>query len=328
MQDRQFSDVSSHGTYGQPPMSHEAYGMREMGHGSGGIGPGEIFVDPYKSGGVAAAAAGAGAAGIGVARARSTKDVGGGAYAQALNDGSSPYPALAAPSTNGPPQSQQNMPVPMGYGTRGAGSRSPEYGFGKRSPEYELLEAAGMGGIAGGAAGMLARSQSQQQQQQRQYHYQRNQEQQDYGASLGRSPTSGSQYYPPPAASAAEYYPPPQGQGQGQGYGGFVQPPSQQQQQRPRLDPREEEGDMDDAYGGYEEEGDADQQQHTTVESHERGKGSLPNPFDAAHSAESHYDDDDEEEEEERGRRVLKVRFFAFYFLLMGDEPFCGVGRE
>ena len=68
---------------------------------------------------------------------------------------------------------------------------------------------------------------------------------------------------------------------------------------------------MDDAYGGYEDEGDGDRQQHTTVESHERQGGSLPNPFDAAHSAESAYDDD-EEEEEDRGRRVLKVRFFFF----------------
>ena len=315
MQDRQFSDVSSHGTYGQPPMSHEAYGMHEMGHGlggSGGVGPGEIFVDPYIGG---AAAAGAGAAGIGVARARSTKDIAGGGYAQALNDGASPYPAMAAPSTNGPPPSQPSMPMPIGYGSRGAGSRSPE---------YELLEAAGMGGMAGGAAGMLARSQSQQQQQQqqqRQYHYQRNQQPQEYGASLGRSPTSGSQYYPPPPPAKGEYYPPPpgnpQGQGQGQqGYGGFVQrSPSQQQQQQPspRLDQHEEEGDMDDAYGGYEDEGDVDQRQRTTVESHERGAGSLPNPFDAAHSAESAYDDDDEEEEEDRGRRVLKVRFLLCF---------------
>ena len=69
---------------------------------------------------------------------------------------------------------------------------------------------------------------------------------------------------------------------------------------------------MDDAYGGYEDEGDGDRQQHTTVESHERQGDSFPNPFDAAHSAESAYDDD-EEEQEDRGRRVLKVRFLLCF---------------
>ncbi|KAG6852711.1 hypothetical protein C0991_009638 [Blastosporella zonata] len=69
-----YSDVSSHGTYSQPPLSQETYGMREMGPA-----PGELY---------------SGAAGVGVARARSTRD---GAFATGLQEGATPYPAFAGP---------------------------------------------------------------------------------------------------------------------------------------------------------------------------------------------------------------------------------------
>ncbi|KAF8888318.1 hypothetical protein BD779DRAFT_1672387 [Infundibulicybe gibba] len=139
-----YSDVSSHGTYGQPPMSvghgmggQEAYGMRELGPG-----PGEIY-NPAGYG--AGAAAGAGAAGIGVARARSTRD---GGYAAGLQDGAAPYAAFSLPhqdmyNNSGGPQ-YANMPVPPPNTFRGPGS-----------PEFDLLEAAGMGTSAMGA-GMAA----------------------------------------------------------------------------------------------------------------------------------------------------------------------------
>ncbi|KAG5350208.1 hypothetical protein C0989_012200 [Termitomyces sp. Mn162] len=46
-----FSDASSHGTYAQPPMSTETYGMREVGGGVAGVGAGMAYMgyeyDPY-----------------------------------------------------------------------------------------------------------------------------------------------------------------------------------------------------------------------------------------------------------------------------------------
>lgn len=108
----QYSDVSSHGTYGQPVMSMnsnqgETYNMRELGPGVG-----EVYNPHGGAGmhdaGMMATGAGAGAAGIGVMRARSTKDPGG--YASALNDGSSPYPAFARPGgMHGHPNHQQRQ---------------------------------------------------------------------------------------------------------------------------------------------------------------------------------------------------------------------------
>ncbi|KAL0580733.1 hypothetical protein V5O48_001291 [Marasmius crinis-equi] len=107
-----YSDVSSHGTYGQPAMSHEGH-YPEM----SGPGPGGIFDHNAAYAGGAAAA---GAAGIGVARARSrgadtmasagTRNTGPSArgdfgagmdpnngYAAGLGEGGSPYPAFLAP---------------------------------------------------------------------------------------------------------------------------------------------------------------------------------------------------------------------------------------
>ncbi|KAG5735298.1 hypothetical protein E4T56_gene10956 [Termitomyces sp. T112] len=82
----QYSDISSHGTYSQPPLGlQEVYNMRELGPG-----PGEIYTGPYVPGGTA------GAAGVGVARARSTRDPG--AFASGFQEGSTPYPAFAGPA--------------------------------------------------------------------------------------------------------------------------------------------------------------------------------------------------------------------------------------
>lgn len=85
-----YSDASSHGTYNQQPMSHDSYGMREIGGGHAGPAPGEV----YDYGGAGAA----GAAGIGVARARSMNRMDGGGYGQALQEGHTPYAAFAAPT--------------------------------------------------------------------------------------------------------------------------------------------------------------------------------------------------------------------------------------
>lgn len=121
-----YSDVSSHGTYGQPPMSHESYGMTER----PGPGPGTFF----DHNAMYAVPAAAGAAGIGVARARSMKT--GDGYAQALNEGSAPYAAFAASH----PQYDMYNNVPprqTSPGYRGPGSNEGHdpsgYGYGAQS---------------------------------------------------------------------------------------------------------------------------------------------------------------------------------------------------
>jgi len=144
-----YSDVSSHGTYSQPPMTTaggtESYNMHDMGHHATGVG--ELY-NPY----TAAAAAGvAGAAGVGVARARSTRDPG--QFANGLNEGSAPYAAFAGP-TYGPGQGSQNGYNNGGGGGNGAygngngGAYGPAgaggYPRGPGSPEFDLLDAAGM----------------------------------------------------------------------------------------------------------------------------------------------------------------------------------------
>jgi len=90
--ERQFSDAShgtqgTHGTYSQPPMAVDSYGMREIGHPPG---PGDMYSsDPYA----------AGAAGIGVVRARSMRADGRQPdFASVLKDGNGPYPAFAIPN--------------------------------------------------------------------------------------------------------------------------------------------------------------------------------------------------------------------------------------
>ncbi|KAG5644447.1 hypothetical protein DXG03_008346 [Asterophora parasitica] len=140
-----YSDVSSHGTYAQPPMSHghESYGMREMGMG---LQPGEIY-NPYGT-----VNSSAGMAGAGVARARSTRDPSAG-----LQEGSTPYPAFARPGYHGaspyasPANNMGDNPAAFSPQPRAAAT-----GFdrGPGSPEYDLLEAAGMGAGAGGQRGI------------------------------------------------------------------------------------------------------------------------------------------------------------------------------
>ncbi|PPQ73291.1 hypothetical protein CVT24_012314 [Panaeolus cyanescens] len=260
-----FSDVSSHGTYNQPPMSvgHESYGMREMG-GGGPVGVGEIYDGGYGAAGVGAAGMGvAGAAGIGVARARSMKNPGDGAYASALQDGSVPYAAFAAgPSSTSPPPGQ--------------GHRS-------QTSNLDILEAAGMGQHVHGAGAGLARGQSQgknayaaypsQVQPQQAQLYHRGSPSQDWnqgqqgghgvdaqsysthsthysgqtmaGQALGGFNALGGQQQQPAMPQQAQVYYPPghsaqqQGYQHGQGYG----------QQQPHHGVVEEE--EDDAYGGY-----------------------------------------------------------------------------
>lgn len=97
----QYSDVSSHGTYAQPPMTtsshshhgHDMYGMRELGNGHSVIPrPGELY-NPFDA---APPPAGQGGnAGVGVARSRSVPDPA--AFASGLSEGGAPYAAFAHP---------------------------------------------------------------------------------------------------------------------------------------------------------------------------------------------------------------------------------------
>lgn len=142
--ERQFSDMShgTHGTYGQPPLSVESYGMREINQPPG---PGEMLYssDPYA----------AGAAGIGVARARSMRVEGSNNpqpdYSAALKDGNSPYPAFAAPNPGHMPRG-----IADPYGNTSMGAQN-----------MELLSAAGLGAHIGGADALAMRNQSYAQQQ-------------------------------------------------------------------------------------------------------------------------------------------------------------------
>ncbi len=167
----------SHGTYGQPAMSVDSYGMREIAHNN--VGPGDIYAsataDPYS----------AGAAGIGVVRARSMRadvhSVGGpnglhqqyvrqADYGAALADGNKPYAAFAAPKSG-------NM-------TGGTGDPYPT-----TSKGLELLDSAGLGGtgvaaaVAAAAAAASVRPQSQ--------------------APYGHQPRNSNQYYATGVAPSA-----------------------------------------------------------------------------------------------------------------------------
>ncbi|KAF8162612.1 hypothetical protein B0H34DRAFT_286215 [Crassisporium funariophilum] len=313
-----YSDVSSHGTYGQPPM--DSYGMREMHHGGGvGAGVGEIY-DPYGGAGAAGVGA-AGAAGIGVARARSQRD--GGAYAAALQDGGSPYPAFVAhqPGVGQPPQ--------------GYGGGHDAYATGVNPRNLELLEAAGMGAHY---------NQQQQSQYQPQPHYQTTsqvqQQQQlhnrspsreneyanlgrnkslgpsgmgsregEYGAGPASASTTATQYYSPmvspggaPGAPAGAFHAlgdPTHGQPQQyQGQAQYQQPHQHQQQPHQHQAHQggyavgDDDDDDDDAYGGYVAEHSqshvvgAGATQTPTATTPSSGSGSnekhgMPNPFDA-----------------------------------------------
>ncbi|KAF8963761.1 hypothetical protein BDZ97DRAFT_1758371 [Flammula alnicola] len=296
----QFSDVSSHGTYGQPAMSvghgQESYGMREMGQG---VGPGEIY-DPYAAG--AAGAGSAGAAGIGVARARSMQRSDG-SYAAALQDGGSPYAAFAAPTG----QSVPSVP--------------DQYNAGGRNPNLEILEAAGMGAHVTGA-GMLARGQSQynntngqQQAYNSQYQpysqqpglHQRAPSSEYANVDRSRSMTNREGAMPVPAGAYASHY-------QQQG-GAYQQQPQQYQPQGQQQAAQHGNrysvsgDDEDDAYGGYIAEGPTAAGAGAAAGG---AGGNLPNPFEGATSSAGHgkheYDErDNSDEEDEPPRRVLKV---------------------
>ncbi|KJA20340.1 hypothetical protein HYPSUDRAFT_817144 [Hypholoma sublateritium FD-334 SS-4] len=316
----QYSDASSHGTYAQPAMSAgshgESYGMREMSSGQSmgsamhNVGPGDIF-DPYAVG----AAGAAGAAGIGVARARSGRVAGDGGYAAALQEGSAPYAAFAAPTGPTRRPSQNNV---------------------------DILEAAGMGAHAAGA-GALARGPSVSQpqgqynsqyqpypasQQGSQLHQRSPSASAEY-ANLDRSrSTSGRDAMPAPYAAADAYYPPQQqggfaqyeqqpqpqhydqqyngqqygqqqytaqGYPQQQQYASQSQPQPQQSQQANRYSVAD---DDDDAYGGYVAEEHPD----------EVGGGAAPK-FPSAFGPEGveRERERDSSAEDDEPKRVLKV---------------------
>jgi len=269
-----YSDVSSHGTYGQPAMSQESYGMSER----PGPGPGGVFDHNAMYG----AGAAAGAAGIGVARARSTRD--GGGYAAALNEGGSPYPAFAAPQHydmyNTAPNNMGMAPVPQHQLYRGPGSADSHDG-------------AAMAGLARGPSMHTVP----------QTHYTG----QSTNSDLSRMKSNGSRSlvdgYLSTSTSAtaggSDYGAVPQGESYASHYQpGFSAATYQPQQhlndaagQKNAVANADEGNDA--AYGGY------TQDQYVV-----RGTPSpgLPNPF-AAHDNES----GDESSGEDGGRRVLKV---------------------
>ncbi|KAH6899149.1 hypothetical protein BKA70DRAFT_740646 [Coprinopsis sp. MPI-PUGE-AT-0042] len=283
-----YSDVSSHGTYSQPPMhsgpvggaSGEAYNMREIGStsggymggggtgGGGGVSPGEVF-DYAATGGAA------GAAGIGVARARSMKGANAN-YGQALQDGSTPYAAFSAPPV------PSTSPGPNGR--RYTGGYDPARGM-------DILEAAGMGAHLTGAGAGLARGPSQYQQ----------------GGQLDRNKSLSTKSYD---ASSSVYssgsggpphggdYPPmPQQQQGGHNDYSHAQPaygqPAYNQQQPQGRQAAIQEDDDDDAYGGYVVD------DPSPPAGQQRQSGVMPNPFDAQQQHQPESVDD--------GPRILKV---------------------
>lgn len=173
--DRQYSDTS-HGTYGQSPMTVDSYGMREIGHPPIPMGA-DVYNDPYA----------AGAAGIGVARARSMRLDGQGSLARqpdfsaALSEGGAPYAAFAAPKPG-------NLP----------GGTGDPYAV---TQNLEVVDAAGLGKHMTGAGSLSRASQV----------YIPHQMQQDNGygmylqAGLERSRSMGgpAQFYPYATATPA-----------------------------------------------------------------------------------------------------------------------------
>jgi len=118
------SHASSHGTYAQSPLNHEAYEMAGPAPGGvfdhnayyGGYGAG------YGAGGGADGYAGAGAAGIGVMRARSHNNGPGENAFGAPEGAANPYAAYA---TSYPPQEQQTRNNGNYYGAASATGDSP-----------------------------------------------------------------------------------------------------------------------------------------------------------------------------------------------------------
>lgn len=290
----EYSDVSSHGTYAQPPMGHigggggqEAYGMSELQHPS---------YDPYLAG-VGAGAAGVGAAGA-LARARSQREMGAdgmgmagygaGGFNPGYGETQSPYPAFA-----GPPRGDMfNVPPPVPTPYSGAG------GYGPGRPEYDLLDAAGMGGAA---ATPMSRGASQHTQQsdssKSNYDLSRNQSQ--AGRSLLDGAYSGGTTAPP-----ADYNSPQSAES----YASHYQPGFRADNNAPignayapEMPVPQDGADNDAAYGGY------------SSSSHGHGDslspaGSMPNPYSATSAPEGQgYHDESDEEDEVDHRRVLKV---------------------
>lgn len=262
-----YSDVSSHGTYGQPAMSQESYPMSER--PPAGPGPGGIF-DHSAAYGAGAAGLGAGAAGIGVARARSTRD--GAGYAAALSDGSSPYPAFATPghydmynNVGMAPMHPQSQQPPQGYYGGSADPHGPYRGY-----DAAAMGGAGLAGAAvahhhtGNSGSDLSRMKS-------------DASRSDYGPSY-TSPQSESyaahyEQYPPNATGSNPTDLSRNGSGHGSASGGSGT----------LISGGGANAANDAAYGGY-----AD---------------SLPNPF----SSPKHEEESSEEGSSEEGRRVLKV---------------------
>lgn len=124
-----YSDTASHGTYAQPPLQPgEAYNMSELG-----------AFDPYGAAGAAGDPySAAGAAGIGAAGVNRARSMGG-------NGTPTPYNAFGGPGggTNG---------YFGGYGAQPQG----QYGYGgPAAPSHDLLDAAGLGGVAAAASAGL-----------------------------------------------------------------------------------------------------------------------------------------------------------------------------
>lgn len=147
-----YSDASSHGTFGQPVMSHEGQHPEMSGPSPGGI------FDHHAA--YAGVAAGAGAAGIGVVRARSrgaetlasgnTRHTGpsiASGYAAGVGEGESPYPAFLAP-VNG--YDAYNSAVNQSYNSNGPDQR-PIHNPVSLGPEGRTTHASAMASVAAAA---------------------------------------------------------------------------------------------------------------------------------------------------------------------------------
>ncbi|KAG6814888.1 hypothetical protein H0H87_006772 [Tephrocybe sp. NHM501043] len=131
-----YLDLSSHGTYSQPPLSHTSPHSQST-HDVYNVGPapGDLYSVPtaaaphnnYSASQYDSPITNYNTAGVGVARARSSRDPG--AFASGLQDDATPYPAFSGPGA---------------YSSGAYGhlnSTSPP-------PNNDLLNAAGLGGAA------------------------------------------------------------------------------------------------------------------------------------------------------------------------------------
>ncbi|KAL0947821.1 hypothetical protein HGRIS_013889 [Hohenbuehelia grisea] len=307
-----YSDASSHGTYGQPAMGYESYGMNEFqpmgGYNAGGRGPMDNV-----------SVVGAGAAGIGasaLARARSQRNAGDD-FAPGVGEGQSPYPAFAGPGGMQPEEAyyhtHQHPPMPPHHAAASYQT--------SRSPEHDLLDAAGLGvapGVAAAAASSgadVSRMPSQHASSVSAYssdlNRSRSQDARSFGynSSIGSPPSSGtpgSGMSPPPPPQpqfnesyAAHYQP------------GFVPAGAPGAYQPDYVDHGARRVSAGEgayaAYPGY-----------TSSQGHGNDRGArpmsvspLPNPFspkpDDGYGGMAEASDDEDYEREHEGRRVLKV---------------------